>query len=81
MACAHSNPPDIMARAEAWLRERGISADRWNGMKFRHAENTPGNPWSSVVIDIERRETEWIVTRIDRRPEPVPPGDVGLRVV
>jgi len=47
-------------------------------MKIRHAENTPGQRWSSVVIDIERRGEEWIVTQIDRRNESLPAGAVGL---
>ncbi len=70
-----------MAKAEAWLRERGIPDERWTGMKVRHAENTPGGPWSSVVIDIERRGGEWIVTQIDRRFEPLPPGIVELSII
>jgi len=78
MACSHTDPPDIMRKAEEWLRERGVSEDRWTGMKIRHAENTPGQRWSSVVIDIERRGEEWIVTQIDRRNESLPAGAVGL---
>jgi hypothetical protein len=70
-----------MSRAESWLRERGIPADRWSGMKIRHAENTPGGPWSSVIIDIERRGAEWIVTQIDRRFVSLPANDVGLSIV
>ena len=78
MACSHTDAPDIMRKAEEWLRERGVSEDRWTGMKIRHAENTPGQRWSSVVIDIERRGEEWIVTQIDRRNESLPAGAVGL---
>lgn len=70
-----------MTRAETWLKERGIKSEQWAGMKIRHAENTPAGPWSSVVIDIERSNGEWIVTQIDRRHEPLPDGTAALSVV
>lgn len=60
-----------MALVEAWLRDQGITEDRWAGTKVRHAENTPGAMWESVVIDIERRGGQWIVTRLDRNATPV----------
>lgn len=81
MACAHTDPPEVMARAEEWLEVRGIPTERWGGMKIRHAENTPGGPWSSVIIDIERRNGEWIVTQIDRRYESLGETTVGLSIV
>ena len=78
MPCDHANPPDIMLKAEEWLRSKGVPEERWPGMRFRHAENTPGQRWSSVVIDIERRGAQWIVTAIDRRSDTVSPDAVGL---
>jgi len=78
--CAHSDPPDVMKKAEEWLIDRGIAQESWPGMVVRHAENTPGAMWESVVIDIERRGSEWIVTKIDRRPDPLD-GPAGLSVV
>ena len=66
-----------MERAEEWLRSRGVPPDRWSGLRIRHAENTPNaKGWKSVVIEIERRDGQWIVTDIDRRPDPV--IDLGL---
>jgi hypothetical protein len=79
MKCDHSDPPEVMERAEAWLRERGIPPEKWSGKRFRHAENTPNaKGWKSVVIEIERRDGEWIVTGIDRRPDPV--TELGLSI-
>ena len=78
--CEHKGPVEIMAMAEEWLREQGISEERWSGLKVRHAENTPGTMWESVVIDIERRGTEWIVTKLDRNREPLHEQE-GLRLV
>jgi hypothetical protein len=48
-------------------------------LRIRHAENTPNaKGWKSVVIEIERRDGQWIVTDIDRRPEPV--SELGLSI-
>lgn len=72
MACDHSDPPVVMERAEEWLREKGIPEEQWRGMRIRHAENTPeAKGWKSVVIEIEHRDGSWIVTNIDRRPDPI----------
>jgi len=70
-----------MTMAEAWLQERGVPPERWPGLKFRHAENTPGERWRSVVIDIERRGAEWIVTRLDRNTDDVSPDAAGLTAI
>lgn len=78
--CSHADPPEIMRKAEDWLRDQGVSDERWPGMKIRHAENTPGAMWASVIIDIERRGQEWIVTKIDRRDVALD-GPEGLSVV
>ncbi|PYQ54041.1 MAG: hypothetical protein DMF59_00085 [Acidobacteria bacterium] len=72
MPCDHTDPPVVMQRAEEWLRKRGIPADQWSGLRIQHAENTPNaQGWKSVVIEIERRDGQWIVTDIDRRPDVV----------
>jgi hypothetical protein len=68
-----------MERAEAWLRSREIPPEKWSGLRIRHAENTPNaKGWKSVVIEIERRNGQWIVTDIDRRQDPV--SEPGLSV-
>jgi hypothetical protein len=72
MPCDHSDPPVVMERASEWLKAKGIPEEQWNGMRIRHAENTPDvKGWKSVVIEIEHRDGNWIVTGIDRRPDPI----------
>ncbi|PYQ60274.1 MAG: hypothetical protein DMF58_08805 [Acidobacteria bacterium] len=79
MACDHTDPPVVMERAEEWLRKRGVAPEEWNGLRIQHAENTPNaKGWKSVVIEIERRDGNWIVTDIDRRPEVL--SEVGLSI-
>jgi hypothetical protein len=78
--CDHKGPVEIMAMAEELLRAQGIAPEKWPGLKVRHAENTPGGMWASVVIDIERRGGEWVVTRLDRNREALR-EPAGLRVL
>ena len=78
MPCDHLGPPDIIAMAEDHLRPLDLPVERWRGARVRHAENTPGGMWASVVIELERRGDEWIVTRLDRNSEPV--RETGLTV-
>ncbi|HUP48203.1 MAG TPA: hypothetical protein VNA04_05365 [Thermoanaerobaculia bacterium] len=79
-SCTHTNPPEVMTMAEIWLREQGLPEDGWPGLTVRHAENTPGGMWQSVVIEIERRGDQWIVTKIDRRDRPLE-DQAGLSLV
>ena len=78
MPCDHLGPPEIITMAEKELRRRGIEEHSWPGAHVRHAENTPEGMWASVVIELERRADEWIVTRLDRNNAPV--SETGLRI-
>lgn len=81
MACDHLQPQDLMALADAWLRERGIPERQWPGAIVYHGENTPDGMWGSVAMELERRRNEWIVTRLDRNREPLQADQCGLRVL
>ena len=81
MPCDHVGPPEVIAMTEAALRERGVPSDRWSEVVARHGENLgPGAMWASVTIEIERRGSEWIVTRLDRSSDPLPSESTGLHV-
>lgn len=80
MPCEHAGPPEVMEMAEHWLLDRGVDRELWSGMRIRHGENTPGTMWESVLIEIERRGSEWWVTRLDRSKEPLAESDLGLRI-
>lgn len=81
MPCDHLGPPEVIELAERELSARGVAADQWGGTRVRHAENTPDGMWGSVVIEIERRDGQWIVTRLDRNREPIPRSETGLHFV
>ncbi|HEV7763368.1 MAG TPA: hypothetical protein VGQ76_00065 [Thermoanaerobaculia bacterium] len=69
MACDHKGGPELIEMAETDLASRGVDAVQWPGLRFRWSENLDGGMWASVIVEIERRGEQWIITRIDRRAE------------
>lgn len=81
MACTHLGPIELMELAEKHLRENAVGDDRWNGLRFAYVENVDQPKIRSVYTEIERRGDQWIVTAIDRRPDPAPESDTGLKML
>ena len=79
MPCDHAGGPELIEMAEQYLRERRIAAPEWPGLRFRWSENLSGGVWASVVVEIERRGDQWIVTRLDRRGDALPTDETGFR--
>ena len=79
MPCDHIGPAELIDMADAHLRERGVKPEP--GMRFRWSENPTDGMWASVVVEIERRGQQWIVTRLDRNREPLPIDDTGFRAL
>lgn len=71
MACDHKGGPELIEMAEASLRSTAVPESEWPGLRFRWSENLDGGMWASVIVEIERRGAQWIVTRLDRRQEKV----------
>lgn len=71
MACDHKGGPELIEMAETELRDRGIDPRDWPGKRFRWAENLTEGMWASVVVEIERRGEQWVVTRLDRNQSAV----------
>ncbi|MCU1245748.1 MAG: hypothetical protein JWN02_1658, partial [Acidobacteria bacterium] len=57
-----------------------VAEAEWPGRLVHHGENTDGGMWASVVIELERRGDDWVVTRLDRRREPLAQSETGLRL-
>jgi hypothetical protein len=57
--------------AEQHLRSNGIAETEWPGRRFRWSENLSDSMWASVIVEVERRGDQWIVTRLDRNKEPL----------
>jgi len=79
MACDHIGPTELIEMAETHLREGGIAPKP--GMRFRWSENPIDGMWASIVMEIERRGEQWIVTRLDRNREALPDGETGFRAL
>lgn len=81
MPCEHVGPVELIAMAEEHLRGRGVESSRWPGSLFRWSENVASGMWASVILEVERRGEEWIVTRIDRSKEPLSGDATGFQVL
>ena len=79
MPCDHKGGPELIEMAEDYLRRRGVG--EWGGLKFRWSENLEGGMWASVVVEVERRDDRWIVTRLDRNREAIAESEAGFRAL
>lgn len=79
MPCDHKGGPELIEMAEEHLRNAGTPEEQWNGLRFRWSENLTDARWASVVVEIERRGPQWVVTRLDRNREPV--AEEGFRAM
>ncbi|MDP9194971.1 MAG: hypothetical protein M3P06_25020 [Acidobacteriota bacterium] len=77
MPCDHKGAPELIEMAEAYLHDGNVNVAQWPGLRFRWAENLDGGMWASVIVEIERRGEQWIVTRLDRNKETV--SEMGFR--
>jgi len=75
--CDHAGGPELIEMAERHLRETNVAEGQWPGLRFRWSENLTDSMWASVVVEIERRGEQWIVTRLDRNAEAV--AETGFR--
>ena len=71
MPCDHVGGPELIEMAEKHLRGGSVPESDWPGLRFRWSENLTDSMWASVVIEIERRGEQWIVTRLDRNKDAV----------
>ena len=64
--------------AEKELRASGVPESEWPGLRYRWSENLTGGMWASVIVEIERRGGNWVVTRLDRRGDELPTDETGF---
>ena len=81
MPCDHIGGPELIEMAESALRKESVPPSEWAGLRFRWAENLTDSMWASVVVEIERRGGQWLVTRLDRNREPLPSPETGFRAI
>lgn len=71
MPCDHKGGPELIEMAEEHLRASGVPLSEWPGRRFRWSENLTDSMWASVIVEVERRGGQWVVTRLDRNREPL----------
>jgi hypothetical protein len=81
MPCDHIGGPELIEMAENALRKEAVPPSEWAGLRFRWSENLTESMWASVIVEIERRGEQWIVTRLDRNREPLPHVETGFRAI
>ncbi|MGZ5432627.1 MAG: hypothetical protein ACXW31_14555 [Thermoanaerobaculia bacterium] len=79
MPCDHKGGPELIEMAEEHLRETKVPEAHWSGLRFRWSENLTDGMWASVIVEIERRGGQWIVTRLDRNRQPL--EETGFRAL
>ena len=79
MPCDHIGPTELIEMAERFLHENHVDPTQWSGRTFRWSENVEGGMWASVIVEVERREDGWVVTRIDRSAKRL--DEVGFRAL
>lgn len=65
--------------AEKQLRAAGVPEPEWPGLRYRWSENLSDSMWASVIVEIERRGPQWIITRLDRNREALPAAETGFQ--
>ncbi|MEO7426289.1 MAG: hypothetical protein ABI036_13960 [Fibrobacteria bacterium] len=80
-ACDHFQPGDLALLAEAYLREKSVPEDRWEGSRFRYGAGGGTGPFKAVFMEVERKKGNWVVVKIDRRKEDLSLGDAGFSVI
>jgi hypothetical protein len=82
MPCDHTGPAELIEMAERYLRERNLPAEQWRGARFAWRENVAEPKyWTSVILEVERRGDEWIVTRLDRSNDTLGEHELGLHAL
>jgi hypothetical protein len=80
--CDHFQPSDFAAAAEAHLRQRGIEPSTWEGKKFAWGgQLTESKYFKGLYMELIRRESQWVVTALERSKTPLVPERLGLREI
>lgn len=67
--------------AQAYLTKAEIPVPDWDGCRFGFGQDVVSEVWKSVFLEVERRGSDWVVTKIDRRKTPLDQSEQGLVVM
>jgi hypothetical protein len=79
--CDHFQPADLARLAEAYLKEKGLPPQAWEGTRFGYGAGGGSGPFKAVITEVERRQGNWVVVRLDRKKVELAEGEAGFKVV
>ena len=80
-ACDHFQPADLARLAEGYLKARAVPDPLWEGSRFGYGTPSDDGPFLSIYMEVERKQGNWVVVKLDRRKTPLDAGEEGLKVV
>jgi hypothetical protein len=79
--CLHFQPADLIDLAESHLREAGVPEPEWEGRRFHWAGPIDSPPFTGLVLQCNRKEGQWVLTKLDRRKNGVTAEETGFREI
>lgn len=79
--CDHFQPADLARLAEAYLREKAVPPERWEGTRFGYGAGGGSGPFKAVIMEVERRQGNWVAVRLDRKKTELDQAEAGFKVV
>lgn len=79
--CDHFQPADLARLAEAYLTGKSVPPEKWEGTRFGYGAGGGSGPFKAVITEVERRQGNWVVVRLDRRKTGLESADAGFKVV
>ena len=79
--CDHFQPADLARLAEEYLTGKSLPPEKWEGTRFGYGAGGGTGPFKAVITEVERRQGNWVVVRLDRRKTELETADAGFKVV
>lgn len=79
--CDHFQPADLARLAEAYLTGKAIPPEQWEGTRFGYGAGGGSGPFKAVIMEVERRQGNWVAVRLDRKKTELSQAEAGFRVV
>src|SRR6478736_1344716 len=79
--CDHFQPADLARLAEEYLKGKAVPPERWEGARFGYGAGGGSGPFKAVIMEVERRQGNWVAVRLDRRKTELSEAEAGFKVV
>jgi hypothetical protein len=79
--CDHFQPADLARLAEEYLNGKAVPPERWEGARFRYGAGGGSGPFKAVIMEVERRQGNWVAVRLDRMKTELGHDEAGFKIV